>query len=105
MTSKMVMFSMDVGESSSQGGTDSTHDKLGEMIAELSTGLAGVKHEQEYMEVRERVHRMSKFVHFDYLVWQIMSSLASNGLTHFTLHFQIIGTDWPAIFTPLTSLE
>lgn len=33
---------------------------LAQMIAELSTGLSGIKHEQEYMEVRERIHRMSE---------------------------------------------
>lgn len=35
--------------------------KLDEMVRELSSALTSVKHEQEYMEVRERVHRSSKF--------------------------------------------
>lgn len=30
------------------------------MVEELSTVLAGVKHEQEYMEVRDNVHRESE---------------------------------------------
>jgi len=32
-------------------------NKLAEMIKELSTALVGVKHEQEYMEVRDKIHR------------------------------------------------
>ena len=36
-------------------------DKLNNMIQELSTVLAGVKHEQEYMEIRDNVHRASEF--------------------------------------------
>lgn len=61
MTPKVVMFSMDVGEKpKDQDGdkdSDASHGKLEEMVNQLSTALTGAKHEQEYMEVRERIHR------------------------------------------------
>ncbi|XP_060064965.1 transmembrane emp24 domain-containing protein 2-like isoform X2 [Ylistrum balloti] len=60
MTPKIVMFTMDLGEKPKEmdtADTDANHQKLSEMINELSTSLTGVKHEQEYMEVRERIHR------------------------------------------------
>lgn len=69
MTPKIVMFTMEISEHN-QGNENGNkhpvanmtadHNKLEEMVSELSNALTGVKHEQEYMEVRERIHRASK---------------------------------------------
>ena len=56
------MFTVDVGEQApipnqAEGNSTAQQNKLEEMINELSNALTNVKHEQEYMEVRERIHR------------------------------------------------
>jgi len=59
MTPKVVMFNMQIGETpkheESKDGESTS--KLEDMIRELSGALTGVKHEQEYMQVRDRIHR------------------------------------------------
>jgi len=62
MTPKIVMFNMDIGDAPADGTVEgeegeASHNKLEDMIKELSTSLTGVKHEQEYMQVRDRIHR------------------------------------------------
>ncbi|CAL4068934.1 unnamed protein product [Meganyctiphanes norvegica] len=63
MTPKIVMFSMNVGEQPEKHEPEVGKDgevesnKMEDMIRELSAALSGVKHEQDYMHVRERIHR------------------------------------------------
>ncbi|XP_014674061.1 PREDICTED: transmembrane emp24 domain-containing protein 2-like [Priapulus caudatus] len=59
VTPKIVMFSMDVDEKKISSGEDTgeQHKKLEDMVNQLSSSLVGVKHEQEYMEIRDRIHR------------------------------------------------
>lgn len=61
MAPKTIMFNMDVLEGGRAPGAPNEgevgHNKLEDMIRELSAGLTSVKHEQEYMHVRDKFHR------------------------------------------------
>lgn len=68
MTPKVLMFNIEIGEpkqvQQAQAGQqqDAEGQKLEEMVRQLSSQLTSVKHEQDYMAVREKVHRTSKLL-------------------------------------------
>lgn len=86
MTPKVVMFNMDIGEApkdqapASEGGDD--HNKLQDMIKELSTTLTGVKHEQEYIEMRDRIHRkINESTNSRVVMWSFFEAMVLVAMT------------------------
>ncbi|KAK3877112.1 hypothetical protein Pcinc_018147 [Petrolisthes cinctipes] len=90
MTPKIVMFSMNVGEALEKAdpGAGNTEEgegggnKMEDMIKELSAALSGVKHEQDYMEVRERIHRsINDNTNSRVVMWSIFEALVLVAMT------------------------
>ena len=95
MTPKVVMFSMDVEEKAKHENKDgiggahhdlssgsNDHNKLEEMVKDLTSGLSSVKHEQEYMTVRDRIHRqINDSTNSRVLLWACFEALLLVAIT------------------------
>lgn len=84
MTPKIVMFSVEVGDApeDQKAAINETHSKLDDMIKELSTTLTAVKHEQDYMEVRERIHRsINDSTNSRVVMWSFFEALVLIAMT------------------------
>ncbi|CAH4027712.1 transmembrane emp24 domain-containing protein 2 [Pieris napi] len=79
MTPKVVMFNFEVGDApakkTGEKDDDANHNKLEDMIKELGTTLKTVKHEQEYMQVRDRIHRdINESTNSRVVMWSIFEA-------------------------------
>jgi len=84
VTHKVVMFSIDVTEAAAAGeeDEDETHSKLETMMGDLASQMTTVKHEQEYMEVRERIHRaINENTNSRVVLWAFFESLVLIAMT------------------------
>merc|ERR1712126_719652 len=88
MTPKIVMFTMDTmeapepGTPGADGDDEPSHNKLEDMIKELGTALTGVKHEQEYMSVRDRIHRaINENTNSRVVMWSFFEALVLVAMT------------------------
>lgn len=75
---------MVIGETpkEAQGTDPESNNKLEEMIRELSGTLTGVKHEQEYMQVRDRIHRsINESTNQRVVVWSFFEAVILVAMT------------------------
>ncbi|XP_044260298.1 transmembrane emp24 domain-containing protein 2 [Tribolium madens] len=83
MTPKVVMFNMAIGEGpKAEHQEGESTNKLEDMIRELSASLTGVKQEQEYMQVRDRIHRsINENTNSRVVMWSFFEALILIAMT------------------------
>ncbi|KAL0267103.1 UNVERIFIED_CONTAM: hypothetical protein PYX00_009456 [Menopon gallinae] len=84
MTPKIVLFNMEIDEPSKDENQnkEANHNKIDEMIKTLTTTLTGVKHEQEYMRVRDRIHReINESTNFRVVLWSLFEAIVLIAMT------------------------
>lgn len=78
------MFNLVIGDTpkEAEGQEGESNNKLEEMIRELSGTLTGVKHEQEYMQVRDRIHRsINESTNSRVVMWSFFEALILVAMT------------------------
>lgn len=85
MTPKAVLFNLEVGDAPKLGehaDPNASHDKLDDMVKELSKTLKSVKHEQEYMAVRDKIHRdINESTNSRVVLWSFFEALILLAMT------------------------
>ena len=97
MTLKAVMFNMEVGDApkpgefghaQAAGDANANHEKLERMVKDLSGALTSVKHEQEYMAVRDKIHRsISESTNSRVVLWAFFEAFILLAMTLGQVHY------------------
>ena len=84
---KIILFSIEHTEKKSDSSSE--HDKLGDMVTELSGLMTGVKHEMDFLAARDRMHRvLSEKVNSRLIMWSLFE-LCLLGILAFAQTFYI----------------